>query len=44
MDDFVEHMLKSAKEKRKTEAQSPDVDPEEIERLTQEIKEKAKDK
>jgi len=44
MDEFVERMLKSAKENKKTVPQENNVEVEEIEKLTEEIKEKEKDK
>ena len=40
MDDFVECMLKSAKENKKVESQENNVDVEEIEKLTEKIMEK----
>jgi anti-sigma28 factor (negative regulator of flagellin synthesis) len=40
MDDFVEHMLKSAEEKKKAQPHNSEVDPDEIEELTKEIQAK----
>jgi len=41
MDDFVEQMLKSAeKKKEKIEPNSADPDPEEVEKLAKELREK----
>jgi len=44
MDDFVEHMLKSAQEKKKVEAHQSEVDTKEVEDLTKQIQKKLQEK